>query len=352
VGGDSNGPEIYFGIETFHRRMQERRARWPFTMNAGSTHDTKRSEDVRARINVLSEIPQEWARAVKRWSRLNAGDSAPDPNEQVLIYQSMLGAWPIDAERLKQYVVKALREAKIHTSWINIDEGYERRVLAFVDRILDPALSVEFLEDFTKLHKKVAFYGALSSLAQTTLRMTVPGVPDFYQGTETWDFSLADPDNRRPVDFAARARMLDELKTGVPIDELLRNWPDGRIKMYVVGKTLGFRREHCDLFLRGDYIPLRVNGARADNVVAFARRHQDEWAITVVPRLVSGLTRPARWPTGPSVWLDTVIEFDGAGPAQWLNILTGEVLVVPLVALRVFGTFPVAVLYGSTRQAA
>jgi (1->4)-alpha-D-glucan 1-alpha-D-glucosylmutase len=209
---------------------------------------------------------------------------------------------------------------------------------------------VEFLEDFTKLQKKVAFYGALSSLAQTTLRMTVPGVPDFYQGTETWDFSLADPDNRRPVDFAARVRMLDELKTGVPIDELIRNWPDGRIKMYVVGKTLGFRREHCDLFLRGDYIPLRVNGARADNVVAFARRHQDEWAITVVPRLVSGLTRPARWPTGPSVWLDTVIEFDGAGPAQWLNILTGEVLVTPLVALRVFGTFPVAVLYGSTRE--
>jgi hypothetical protein len=149
---------------------------------------------------------------LKRWSRLNGVDGAPDPNEQVLIYQSMLGAWPIDAGRLKNYVVKALREAKIHTSWIDIDEAYERRVLAFVDRILDPAQSGEFLEDFTKLQKKVAFHGAISSLAQTVLRMTAPGIPDFYQGTELWDFSLADPDNRRPVDFQARAKVLE----GVP----------------------------------------------------------------------------------------------------------------------------------------
>jgi len=337
VGGDAGGPEAYFGIEEFHRRMQERRSRWPFTMNAGSTHDTKRSEDVRARINVLSEFPKEWATRLKRWRRWNRAESGPDENEQILIYQTLLGAWPIEPARLKQYVRKALREAKVHTSWTDIDAAYEQRVLEFVDRILDRTRSAEFLEDFEAFQKKIAFYGALSSLAQTVLRMTAPGAPDFYQGSEIWQYHLADPDNRRPVDFERRRRMLEELKSGASCEDLLKTWEDGRIRMYVIWKTLNFRRSRPDLFLRGDYQPLRASGRASDHVVAFARRYQDDWVITAVPRLVARLPRPGRW-------RDSVIDLPEGAPQQWKNILTDETISAPLAAARVFGRVPLAVL--------
>jgi (1->4)-alpha-D-glucan 1-alpha-D-glucosylmutase len=348
VGGDPIAPETYFGVEEFHRRMHERRARWPFTLNAGSTHDTKRSEDARARINVLSEIPQEWNKHLKRWHRLNsAEDAIPDRNEETLIYQSMLGAWPIDTDRFKTYVTKALREAKVHTSWLNINATYERRVLDFVDRIFDPFRSGEFLEDFLKVQKKVSFYGAISSLSQTVLRITAPGVPDFYQGQEVWDYSLADPDNRRPVDFAARIRMLQEVRDA-NLKDLVNEWPDGRVKMFVIWKTLNFRRRYLDLFLRGEYIPLRVIGARADHLVAFARRYRKEWAITIVPRLVTSFTRTDRWPLGLQAWIDSTVECAEACPTEWTNIFTGEKSNSPILAAQVFGTLPVAVLHGTT----
>src|SRR5262249_45605191 len=185
-------------VETFHRRMDDRRVRWPHTMNAASTHDTKRSEDVRARINVLSEMPQRWAEHVTRWSRWNRADGVPDKNEEIFIYQTMLGAWPIEPDRLKDYARKALREAKTHSSWVEINAPYEDRVLSFIDRILDTTKSARFLEDFSAFQKKISFYGAVASLAQVILRVTAPGVPDFYQGTEIWNYSLTDPDNRRP----------------------------------------------------------------------------------------------------------------------------------------------------------
>src|SRR5437773_2649500 len=258
----------------------------------------------------------------------------------------MLGAWLIDSGRLKQYVTKALREAKTHSSWTGIDEDYEQAVLGFVDRILDPAKSAAFLEDFKQFQSKIAFYGAMSSLAQLILRMTAPGVPDFYQGTEIWDYSLADPDNRCLVDFASRERMLEELKAGADWSDLLKNWQDGRVKMYSIVKTLQFRRRHPELFLHGDYLPLRARGRRAENVVAFARRYQREWAVTVVPRLVAGLTRPGRWPIDAAVWRDTAIEFAEASPAEWVNILTGERLPFPLIIAKAFGTVPLAVLHG------
>ena len=346
VGADPTGPESSFGIEEFHRRMQERRARWPFTLNAGSTHDTKRSEDVRARINVLSELPEEWDRCLQKWRRLNAVD-IPDSNEQSLIYQTLIGAWPIDCRRMQEYVTKALREAKTNTSWTNTDEAYEQRVMGFIDRILDPDQSGPFLASFEKFQSKVSFYGAVSSLSQLLLRMTAPGAPDFYQGTEIWNYTLADPDNRRPVDFELRRRMLQELNAGANVTDLLSEWRDGRLKMYMIWKTLHFRREHPDLFLQGDYVPLRTAGERAENVVAFARRLRNEYAVVIAPRLVANITRPERWPTGAWAWRDTVVEFEEPGPDNWSNILTGERTSLPLVLMQLFRKFPFALLYGT-----
>ena len=340
VGGDSNGPEVYFGVEQFHRRNQMRRTRWPHTMNASSTHDTKRSEDVRARINVLSELPGEWARSLRLWSRLNRSESAPDATEQVLIYQSMLGAWPIEPDRLKQFVTKALREGKTHTSWMNVNEDYEERVLAFVDSLY---VTEKFLSDFNRLQKKIAYFGALSSLSQLVLKITSPGVPDFYQGTEMWDLSLADPDNRRPVDFSARIQMFEELQKRARPRELLKNWTDGRIKMYVAWKTLTLRRSHADLFSEGEYIPLRAAGARQDHIIAFARRLGDQWSFVAVPRLVAKLTRAGSAPLGAKVWQDTMIELPPEAPSHWTNALTGEEVTSPVLAANLFSTLPVAV---------
>jgi (1->4)-alpha-D-glucan 1-alpha-D-glucosylmutase len=311
-------------------------------MNASSTHDTKHSEDVRARINVLTEIPAEWNTALQRWAKLNASESAPDPNEQILIYQSMLGAWPIEPDRLKQYVTKALREGKTHTSWIDIDEGYERQTLSFVDRLYRNRV---FLKDFVRLQNKLAYFGALSSLSQLVLKITSPGVPDFYRGTDLWDLSLADPDNRRPVDFAARMRIFDELKTQSAPEELVHNWRDGRIKMYTTWKTLQFRRSRPDLFREGEYIPLRTSGARQDHVIAFARRLHDQWSVVAVPRLMAPLTRAGNPPLGMRVWKDTRIELPDNAPEQWKNIFTDEQIDSPPLAANLFSTFPVACIY-------
>ncbi len=335
VGGDSNGPEVYFGVEEFHRRNLKRRTRWPETMNATSTHDTKRSEDVRARINVLSEMPREWERCLRRWSRYHPDLNVPAPNEQVLIFQSMLGAWPIEPERLKQYVLKALREGKTQTSWININEDYERRVLSFIDLLY---AHERFLTDFGRFQRKIAYFGALSSLAQLVLKITSPGIPDFYRGTEIWDLSLADPDNRRPVDFDCRIRLLEQLETQVDPRELLKSWPDGRLKLYVTWKLLNFRREHSDLFLHGEYIPLRVTGSCADHIIAFARRLHDNWCIVAVSRLLAKLSRRK------NTWRDTSVEMPGGAPTCWTNVLTREEADKELVASELFSVLPVAVL--------
>ena len=305
VGGESGGPEPYFGVEQFHQRNMTRLARWPNTMNAGSTHDSKRSEDVRARVNVLSELPAEWARSLRRWGRLHPAETAPDPNEQILIYQSMLGAWPIEPDRLKQHVTKALREGKTHTNWIDVNEEYETRVRSFIDSLYS---NDGFLRDFGRFQRKIAYFGALSSLAQLVLKIASPGVPDFYRGADAWDLSLADPDNRRPVDFAARIQMLEELRKRARPHELLKHWPDGRLKMYATWKLLNFRRAYPDLFREGEYIPLRVTGARANHIIAFARRLHEQWCVVAVPRLCASLTRSGSPPLGEKVWHGTQIE--------------------------------------------
>src|SRR5215471_18468968 len=335
VGGDSNGPETYFGVDKFHRRNLVCRTHWPQTMNATSTHDTKRSEDVRTRINVLSEMPLEWMRCLRRWVPPKPGDSVPAPNEEVLIFQSMLGAWPIEPDRLKPYVTKALREGKTRTSWINIDKDYERGVLRFVDSLYTNSV---FLKDFRRFQCKIAYYGALSSIAQLVIKITAPGIPDFYRGTEVWDLSLVDPDNRRPVDFSSRIEMLEELKKHSNPGELLKHWTDGRLKLYVTWKLLNFRREYSNLFLHGEYIPLRVAGSRADHVIAFARRLHSDWCVIAVPRLLAKLGR------GKRVWQDTSIEMPPETPSHWVNLLTREEVSTRSSMSEFFATLPFAVL--------
>jgi len=345
VGGDSNGPEIYFGVEGFHRRNLARHARWPHTLNATSTHDTKRSEDVRARINVLSELPQNWTRSLRRWQRMNPTE-APDRNEQILIYQSMLGAWPIEPDRLKQYVTKALREAKTHTSWIDINEKYEEQVLSFIDSLYS---NETFLEDFGRLQKKIAYFGALSSLSQLILKITSPGVPDLYRGTELWDLSLADPDNRRPVDFSTRQKIFDEVKNETKLPNLLKRYSDGRLKMFVTWKALQFRRTHSDLFTQGEYIPLRVKGAQSNHVIAFARYLHRSWCIVAVPRLFASLTRAGSAPIGEKIWADTQIELPPGMPARARNVFTNEEVSTRMVS-DLFATLPFAVCSGLSEQ--
>jgi (1->4)-alpha-D-glucan 1-alpha-D-glucosylmutase len=341
VGGDCNGPDVYFGVEQFHRRNVARHASWPHTMNTTSTHDTKRSEDVRARINVLSELPDEWADALRRWMRMNPSETAPDANEQILIYQTLLGAWPIEVDRLKQYITKALREAKTNTSWIDINEDYESRVLLFVEGLYS---SQEFTKDLDPFQKKLEYFGALSSLSQLVLKITSPGVPDIYRGTELWDFSVADPDNRRPVDFALRNDALGKLQNGFQLNNLVENWSDGRLKMYVMWRLLNFRREHSDLFQQGEYIPLRITGTSADHVVAFARRLHDKWCLVAVPRLYASLSQAGSLPEGQPVWQDTEIETPPGAPASWTHILTGRTVTAPLLASEIYRDLPLATL--------
>jgi (1->4)-alpha-D-glucan 1-alpha-D-glucosylmutase len=344
VGSDCKGTETLLGIEAFHRHSIERLERQPFTMNASSTHDTKRGEDTRARIDVLSEIPEEWERSLKQWSEWNSSDSAPDRNEQIFIYQTLMGAWPVSRNRLKTYLIKALREAKTHTNWLRPDERYEESVVNFVDRLLDPERSSKFLASFRAFHKRIAYFGAINSFSQTLLKITAPGTPDFYQGTELWDFSLADPDNRHPVDFEIRKAWLEWLKSHDNPKELMANWRDGRIKMFLIWKSLNFRRRQIDLFLHGDYIPIETTGRHATNVIAFARRNDNRWAIIVVPRLSSQITRSGSPPVGEAVWADTRLTLPPECPTDFHDIFTGNRVTSPFLSM-ILSDLPFSLIY-------
>jgi (1->4)-alpha-D-glucan 1-alpha-D-glucosylmutase len=247
----------------------------------------------------------------------------------------MLGAWPLDPadqagflDRLVAFMQKALREAKVHTSWINPDLEYENAVESFIRNSFGSGSRNRFMKDFLELRKTVAFYGYLNALSQTLLKITSPGVPDFYQGTELWDFSLVDPDNRRPVDFDKRVRLMEELEsqevTGQ--DELLKdltaNWQDGRIKLYLIRKALSFRLVHKELFAGGDYSPLEAVGERKDRIVAFARHRRKEWVIVAVPRLVAGLLRRQNSLSPKDKWPALKIALPRDCPGRWRNVLT------------------------------
>jgi (1->4)-alpha-D-glucan 1-alpha-D-glucosylmutase len=379
VGSGPEGIDASASVERFHRHNRRTLQRWPYTLNATSTHDTKRSEDVRARLNVLSELPAVWARCLRRWARMNEdkknlvnGRLVPDPNEEGLLYQTLLGAWPLEAEevpefrrRLQAYMIKAAREAKDHTSWLDPDEAHEKALAGFVEACLDTSRPNQFLDDFLPFQGRIAYYGALNSLAQALLKITSPGVPDLYQGTELWDFSLVDPDNRRPVDFPKRAQVLSELKRlkgGDPaqlVRELLARWGNGRIKMYLISRALDFRRAHASLFQSGDYDLLSASGERKEHVLAFARRDGNTWALVAVPRLIAGLSAPGRPPLGRRVWKDGVLNLPPGAPGRWLNVFTGESLRTfgeprsgTMHLCDVFSGFPVALLTGASKGSA
>jgi (1->4)-alpha-D-glucan 1-alpha-D-glucosylmutase len=375
VGSDPTRESLPLGIAALHEFNSYRQLHWPRTMNTTSTHDTKRGADVRARVNVLSELPREWERFFRRARRANAahrkfvnGVSAPDPGEESLLFQTMLGAWPVMEgevpdfrERLKTFLVKAVREAKVHTNWFEPNSDHESALLAYIDAIFDSGQSAGFFPDFFVLQKKVAFYGCLNSLSQVLLKIASPGLPDFYQGEELWDLNLVDPDNRRPVDFSVRRRLLDELKQldhdgrEALLENLLATWPDGRIKLYLTWRGLAFRREHRGLFHCGEYLPLASTGRQKENIFAFARRHNDDWAVAAAPRLLSRLVDPDEVPLGRTVWTTAAIELPPGVPAEWRNAITGEPLRAVkrgrsfiLRAADLFQRFPAALCTSST----
>lgn len=383
------GEPTRFGtsVSAFHYACQDVARRWPTTMLSTATHDTKRGEDVRMRINALSELSQEWRTLVRRWAVLNrrhkslVNDApAPDNNEEYLFYQTLVGAWPTDcltdavlepgamdalAERLGAYMLKAAREAKAHSSWINQDVAYEEAVLAFVRQSLDVSQRNLFLESVQPFATKVAAIGAVNSLSETALKLTSPGVPDIYQGCELWDLSLVDPDNRRPVDYDVRRNTLAEIRRrfdvalpAVAIEGLVRDWPSGRIKLFVTWRLLALRRSLPELFRAGGYLPVESEGVNAANLCAFVRHHGDAVVLVVVPRLVSLWVAPeALWPNAETVWGDTRIMLpEGQRPPGIRSVLTGEAIELgpeemadgKLPVARLLSGFPVGVYVGHT----
>ena len=359
VGGDPRR----FGMSwaAFHHLTLERARLWPRGMLGTATHDTKRGEDARLRIALLSEMPREWGRRVAHWLRLNRrhrsdidGESVPGRNTEYLFYQMLVGAWPPAlgpgddaamsalAERIEAAMIKSVREGKEHSSWSYPDDNYEAGVRRFVRGALDAGRPNPFLVDFAAFAATLARPAAIASLAQLVLKLTVPGVPDIYQGCELWDFSLVDPDNRLPVDYGSRRALLDEIGRA-KIDDLTQNWGDGREKMFVTARLLTLRREQPELFESGDYQPLDIgDGRNADRLGAFARRHGETALVAAVPRLVHGLYRDGE----PADWGATDIALPSAGP--WRDVFTGEALQGSdrVRAADLFRRFPVAVLTG------
>ncbi len=336
------GAPQHFGMspETFHQYNQERQRDWPSTLLTTSTHDTKRSEDVRARMVAISELPDLWHRATLRWRKSNRrwkkqidDLEAPDANEEYLLYQTLLGSWPVNArgepektasaeyiERIQAYMAKALNEAKLNTSWVQPNEEWLGATRDFISNLLESSRRNKFLPAFLPIVEQIAPLGAMNSLAQTLLKLTSPGVPDIYQGNEIWDFSLVDPDNRRPVDYQARRRLLETLAQSEP-GELLREWPDGRIKMFLTQRLLLFRKEHAELFQRGNYLPVAASGSLADSCVSFVREFGAQWILVLAPRLSSRVGSP---PVGRK-WQDTAIELpENFSPENAREIFTGR----------------------------
>ena len=368
VGGH---PDLFgVAVSAFHRANAERARRWPHAMLGTSTHDTKRGEDTRARLNVLSEIPEEWERQVQAWSRIvraRRGDvestAPPDHNDEYLLYQLLVGAWPVEfvgvdaldpealgafANRVEGALIKSVREAKVHSSWAAPNDAYEEPLKSFLRDCLDASRSNPFLESFRAFEIRIARLGMLNGLAQTLLKLTVPGVPDLYQGTELWDLSLVDPDNRRPIDYGERRRLMAELEKSTlapaAIAGLLDHWQDGMVKLALISRTLALRKSHPALFAEGAYEPLEVAGTRENHLCAFARRRGSESVVVAVPRLVAALDAEPGWG-------DTIVRLPPASAQRWRNVLTGAVVnsaerdgSAVLGAAHVFAQFPLALL--------
>jgi (1->4)-alpha-D-glucan 1-alpha-D-glucosylmutase len=351
VGGN---PER-FGtpLETFHGQNIERAKTRPNAMITTMTHDSKRGEDVKSRLNVLSELPGELRECLVRWSRSNRrkksvldGDAIPDRNEEYLLYQTLLGTWPVAPinraeqdrfrERIEAYMLKAVREAKVNTSWINPNHSYEEHLLKFIAAVLSTDPSNHFIRDFESFQRKLSFYGMLNSLSQTLLKITCPGIPDFFQGRELWDFTLVDPDNRGPVDYLLGKAILDELKGRIsnsPADlkdlarELLEEWKDGSVKLFLTYRALNFRKEHAQLFPGGNYIPLPGEGKVDKHLCAFARQHAEQAVLVLVPRFLTGLVALEEMPLGSKVWGDSAVPLpEEIGGDQFRDAFTGGIV--------------------------
>jgi len=368
VGGDPR--QFGVSVEKFHCKTIRRLQHWPHGMLTTSTHDTKRSEDVRARINVLSEIPGLWRKRVRSWRELNRnykvqvnGEEAPTRNDEYLFYQTLVGVWPFDGReavseqfrsRVRDYMLKAVREGKAQTSWANQNKEYESAVTNFAENVLNPELSRRFLSEFSVFERYVARIGMYNSLSQTLIKLTAPGVPDIYQGTELWDFSLVDPDNRRPVDYEQRQRIISEILDGRDrldtAKSLSETMQDGRIKLFLTSTALGARKLHKEIFLNGSYVPLSARGTKSPHVFSFARVHETGTAIVAAPRLSAGLLqRDYESVSDPGLWADTRIQ--APSPGRYRDLFTGEVVYTEteesqhwMCAGKLFTNFPVALL--------
>jgi (1->4)-alpha-D-glucan 1-alpha-D-glucosylmutase len=373
VGGNPSPSAIV--ASDFNQIATEREQHWRYSLNCTSTHDTKRGEDVRARINVLSEIPREWQNHLNRWARWNEkgkriveSQEVPDRNEENFLYQTLLGAWPLEQEetphfraRLEAYVIKAIREAMVHTRWTRPNTAHERAVVGFLKALVVPARGNLFLDDFLKFQRKVALYGMLNGLAQVLVKMTSPGVPDVYQGCDLWDLRLVDPDNRGPVDFTHRAALLDEIEKRSKQDplplarELVQNWHDGRIKLYLIWRILNLRRKYPRVFLDGQFLTMKTTGRREANLIAYARRRGNTWIMTIVPRWLARSKAPPALSGLHGFWLGSHLALPRNAPRSWLNVLTGETVetsrrrAATLPLPDVFRNLPVAVLIGVGR---
>jgi (1->4)-alpha-D-glucan 1-alpha-D-glucosylmutase len=369
VGGEPDK----FGLapDAMHAWLAERARRWPHGLSASSTHDTKRSEDVRARINVISELPGEWRQATGRWARMNRrarsvidGESYPSRNEEYLLYQTLVGTWPFDPmtaeqereyrQRIHDYMLKTMREAKVFTSWLNPSEPHENAMARFVETVLSPS-HVAFRNDFVPFARRVARYGIYNSLAQLAIKIGAPGVPDFYQGTELWDFSLVDPDNRRPVDYTKHRQVLDSLEPpdhgrSALASELLENPADDRLKLFATTTMLRARRAAHEVFRCGRYEPLAVEGSAREHVFAFARVLGQRQTLVCVPRLVATLMPEPNVPLG-DIWGNTRISVPDAASPCYRQAFTGA-YVTPIEengrrwirAADAFAEFPIAFL--------
>jgi (1->4)-alpha-D-glucan 1-alpha-D-glucosylmutase len=361
VGGHPD--QFRISLPAFHYANAQRAKRTPHAMLSTSTHDTKRGEDTRARLAVISEMPDEWAQQVRLWSRMlrarSAGspeDAPPDRNDEYVFYQLLLGAWPaelspgkldpagVDAFRLRieGAMTKAMREAKVHTTWAAPNAAYEDAVMGFIRYALDTSCTNAFLESFSGFQRRAAALGARNSLVQTVLKLTVPGVPDIYQGAELWDFSMVDPDNRRPVDYEARHSLLKAEESGRgDLAELLATWRDGRIKLRLITDLLALRQRAPELFSSGSYDALSASGPQADRVCAFSRSVGDS-TFVVAASLFPGKA------DAPDGWTDTAVPLPGATDGQrWKDLFSGREVAVnngSVTAQELFAVLPVSVL--------
>lgn len=376
VGGDPHK----FGttIDEFHIANQRRMEDWPHSMLASSTHDSKRSEDVRARIDVLSEIPALWRMNLRRWRDWNRrkkraieGQLLPTRNDEYLLYQTLVGTWPMEglddagwqaySERVQQYMLKSAREAKELTSWANTNSDYEDALLDFTKAVLERRPTNKFLADFSEFHKRIARVGMFNSLSQCLLKLTSPGVPDIYQGNELWEFSMVDPDNRRPVNYDLRRQLIDSLPDPLSTDArvpaelttaLFENIHSGLAKLFLTQETLRIRKQQSLLFQKGRYLPLKVVGSKADHICAFAREYDGRSIIVAAPRLCAVLLGDNfDSPSNPSLWEDTALEIPFTEKVCFHRAFTGDCVPVEhrdgkqfLPAAKVFGNFPAALL--------